>query len=111
MLARVKRPEHLPEVEVAIDDEMARIAREGVDEQTLQEVLSSIRYCFAHGLTTADKVAGIAAQFIALAGDLEAVNAYYAQYPRVTSEDVQRVARTYFVPSNRTLVTLAGRAS
>ncbi len=111
VLARVRRPEHLPEVEAAIDGEIARIAEEGVDDRTLQEVLSSIRYSFAHGLTTADKVAGIGAHFIALAGDLPSVNAYHAQYPRVTAEDVRRVARTYFVPDNRTLVTLAGRPS
>ena len=82
VLARLKRPEHLAEVEKAIDAEIARIAREGVDEQTLEEVLSNIRYGFAQALTTADRVAGIGAQFIALAGELEAVNAYYAQYPR-----------------------------
>jgi zinc protease len=111
VLARVKRLEHLPEVGAAIDAEVARIAREGVDQQTLGEVLSKIRYSFAHALTTADKVAGIAAQFIALAGELEAVNGYYAQYPKVTSADVQRVAETYFVPRNRTLVTLVGSAS
>ena len=96
VLARVRRREHLPEVEAAIDAEVARIAREGVDERTLREVLSKIRYGFAHGLTTADKVAGIAAQFIALAGELEAVNGYYAQYPKVTSADVQRVAADLF---------------
>jgi zinc protease len=111
VLARVKRPEHLPEVERAVDEEIARIGREGVDARTLQEVLSNIRYSFAHGLSTADKVAGIAAQFIALAGELPAVNAYYAQYARVTSDDVRRVASTYFVRSNRTVVTLAGQPS
>jgi zinc protease len=111
VLARLKRPEHLPDVEQAIDAEVARIGREGVDQQTLQEVKSNIRYAFAHALTTADRTAGIAAQFIALSGELEAVNAYYAGYQRVSSEDVQRVAQTYFQPSNRTLVTLTGKAA
>jgi zinc protease len=111
VLARLRQPQDLPAVEQAIDQEVARIAREGVDRDTLDQVLSNIRYSFAHGLSTADNVASIAAQFIAVGGTLDSVNAYYAQYPKVTSEDVQRVASTYFVPTNRTLVTLAGPAS
>ena len=36
---------------------MARIAREGVDDKTLAEVLSHVKYAFAGQLSTADKIA------------------------------------------------------
>jgi zinc protease len=106
ILARIKRPQDIATVETAIGDELRRIGREGVDERTLAEVLSHVKYGFAMQLSTADRVANAAAQFIALTGNIASLNEYFALYDRVTSADVKRVAQTYFVPSNRTVVTL-----
>jgi zinc protease len=111
VLARLKKPEDLAYVEKAIDDEFGRIGREGVDEKTLQEVLSNVRYSFAGRLSTADRVATTAAQFIALGGTIDVINRYYAQYPRVTSTDVQRVAKALFKPQNRTVITMVAGAA
>jgi zinc protease len=107
--ARIKKPEDLAYVEKAIDEELAKVAHEGVDEKTLQEVLSNVRYSFAGGLSTADRVATISAEYIALGGVLDVINRYHAQYPKVTSTDVQRVAKSIFKPENRTVVTLVAQ--
>lgn len=106
VLARVKKAVDLPEVEAAIGDEMKRIAREGIEEKTLREVLSHVKYGFAAQLATADKAANVSAQFIALTGKIDAINGYFALYDKVTSADVKRVAAKYFTPTNRTVVTL-----
>jgi len=106
VLARIKKPDDLGYVEKAIHDEMARIAREGVDEKTLAEVLSHVKYAFAGQLSTADKTANTAAQFLALTGDISSMNAYFALYDKVTSADVKRVAGAIFTPANRTVVTM-----
>jgi zinc protease len=106
ILARIKKPGDIGYVEKAIDDEIARIARVGVDDRTLAEVLSHVKYGFAGQLSTADKTATTAAQFIALTGNLSSINDYFALYDKVTSADVQRVAKTYFTAANRTAVTL-----
>jgi zinc protease len=111
VLARIKKPEDVAYVEKAIDDELARIAREGIDEKTLQDVLSNVRYSFAGGLSTADHVASTAADFIAVGGRIEVINGYYAQYAKVTSTDVQRVAKAIFKPQNRTVVTMVSQAA
>jgi zinc protease len=112
VLARVKKPEDLGYVEKAINDEIARIGREGVDEKTLGEVLSHVKYAFAAQLSTADKSATTAASFIALTGDLASINKYFALYDKVTPADVKRVAQKYFLPANRTTVTLqSGKVS
>ena len=111
VLARIKKPEDLGYVEKAIDDEIGRIAREGVDEKTLRDVLSNVRYSFAARLSTADRVATTAAQFIALGGVIDVINSYYAQYPKVTSTDVQRVAGGIFKPQNRTVVTMVSQGA
>jgi len=106
VLARIKKPDDIGYVEKAIDDEIARIAREGVDDRTLAEVLSHVKYAFAGQLSTADKTATTAAQFIALTGTLSSINDYFALYDKVTSADVKRVAKSYFTPANRTAVSL-----
>jgi zinc protease len=106
VLARVKKADDVPGVEAAIGAELKRIAREGIDDKTLREVLSHVKYGFAAQLATADKTANVSAQFVALSGHLDAINAYFALYDKVTPADVKRVAEKYFTPSNRTVVTL-----
>ncbi|MES1205488.1 MAG: pitrilysin family protein, partial [Pseudomonadota bacterium] len=106
VLARIKKPEDVAAVEKAIEAEFERIARDGIDDKTLKQVLSHVKYAFAGQLATADKAANVAAQFVALTGRIEAINGYFALYDRVTSADVARVAKKYFQPANRTVVTL-----
>jgi zinc protease len=104
--ARVKKPAELATVETAIEEEIARIAKEGIDAKTLAEVSSHTRYAFAGALNTADHVALVGAEFIGLTGRLSAIDEYFAAFQKVTSADVQRVARTYFNARTRTVVTL-----
>jgi zinc protease len=106
VLARLKKPADLAYVEKAIHDEMARIAREGVDEKTLADVRSHVKYAFAGQLSTADKTAYTASSFLALTGDLASIDAYFALFDKVTSADVKRVAAAVFAPPNRTVVTM-----
>lgn len=106
VMAKIKKPADVAYVEKAINEEVARIAKEGVDEKTLGEVLSHVKYAFAPQLSTADRTADAAARFIALTGDINSINAYYAMFDKVTSADVKRVAQKYFTAANRTTVTL-----
>ena len=106
VLARLKKPEDLGAVEKDISAEFERLARDGVDEKTLAQVLSHVKYGFAGQLATADKTANVAAQFVALTGHLDAINSYFALYDKVTPADVKRVAHQYFQPANRTVVTV-----
>jgi predicted Zn-dependent peptidase len=89
-----------------VQQELTRVAKEGVDAKTLAEVSSHARYGFAGRLNTADNVALVGAEFIGLTGRLSSIDEYFAAFGKVTSADVQRVARTYFTPKNRTVVTL-----
>jgi zinc protease len=106
VIARIKKPTDLAYVEKAVHDEMGRVAREGVDEKTLAEVQSHVKYAFAGQLSTADKTAYTASSFLALTGDLASIDAYFGLYDKVTSADVKRVAAAVFAPSNRTVVTM-----
>jgi zinc protease len=106
VLARIKKPADLAYVENAIHEEMARIAREGVDEKTLAEVLSHVKYAFAGQLSTPDKTAYTASSFLALTGELSSINAYFGLFDKVTSADVKRVAGKIFTATNRSVVTM-----
>jgi zinc protease len=110
MLARVKRAKDMAYVESAIEKEIAGIAAQGVDEKTLAQVLSHARYGFAAQLSTPDHVALVGAEFLALDGRLSVIDEYFSRLGQVKSADVQRVARTYFTPQNRTVVTLQPEA-
>jgi zinc protease len=109
VLARVKKAADLPAVEAAVTAEIDRVGRMGVDAGTLKTVLSHERYDFARNLSTADEVATVAAEFIALSGNLSAINSRFRLLAKVTSADVQRVARKYLAPTNRTVVTLTAK--
>jgi zinc protease len=104
--ARIKKPEDLGPVEEAIEEELGRVGREGVDERALADVVAHTRYAFAGRLSTADRVALVGAEFVSLTGRLSSIDEYFAAFRRVTAAEVQRVARTIFVPRNRTVVTL-----
>lgn len=110
ILATVKSSADVPYVEDAIYREIARVAAEGTDEKTLAEVVSRKRYAFAGQLSTADKVALVGAEFLALTGGLEAIDDGFSQLAKVTVADIKRVAGKYFTPQNRTVVVLEPEA-
>lgn len=111
ILARVKDAKDLAYVEKAIYQEIARIAAEGMSAKTLAEVVSHTRYAFAGQLATADKVALIGAEFLALDGRLSAIDDTFALLAKVSPADVKRVAGKYFTPENRTVITLQPEAA
>ena len=98
-------------MEKAIYQEIARIAAEGMSAKTLAEVVSHTRYAFAGQLATADKVALIGAEFLALDGRLSAIDDTFALLAKVSPADVKRVAGKYFTPENRTVITLQPEAA
>jgi zinc protease len=106
ILARIKKDEDVPYVEKAIEDEFARIATQGTDAKTLSEVVSRTRYAFAGHLSTADKVALVGAEFLALTGNLSSIDETFATLAKVSVADIKRVAAQYFTPQNRTVVVL-----
>ena len=106
ILARVKQGKDVPYVEGTIYDEITRIAAQGTTDKTLAEVVSRTRYAFAGHLSTADKVALVGAEFLALTGKLTTIDETFASLSQVTVADVKRVAAKYFTPQNRTVVVL-----
>jgi zinc protease len=91
-------------VEAAIREEASRVAREGATEAETEKARTQIEAEVIFDRDSTDQIAASLSEAIAVA-DWE----WYADYPaairRVTREDVQRVARTYFRDDTLTVGT------
>lgn len=104
----VKKEEDLVSVEEAIFQELERLKSETVPEDKLAAVKSNLKYSLAAELGTTDGLAGTLAFYINLTTDPATLNRLYGLYERVTPEDIQAMARKYFVKTASTVVTLTG---
>ena len=94
-----------------INDEIARVAKEGVDDKTLAEVALArevrVRRPALHRRQDGQHRVLVHRPHRRPGS----INAYFALYDKVTSADVKRVAASYFTPPNRTVVTLKAAKS
>ncbi len=108
VIAQVAEDEHLPEVEKAIAEAVAELQRHPPTAEHLEAVKAHLRYSFLMSLETPDQLAGELAPWIALAGDAQVVDAFFATLERVTPADVQRLAAARLRPERSTVAVLKG---
>ncbi len=111
IVARVKSEDLVPKVKETLDRYLRDLQTTPVDAQRLERIKSHLVYDFALGLDTPGAVAAQAAQAIAIAGDVQALNRQYAGYRTATAADVQRVAKSVFQAQNETYITLSHPAA
>jgi len=88
----------------AIDEEVARIAKEGADDATLKRVKTRMLADWNNSLESFINRADTLAKLQTLWGDANVVNKIPGWIEGVTSADLQRVAATYLVKNNRTVI-------
>ena len=86
----------------ALDDLLDRFKAEKVDAQTLARVKAQARVSVLRRLDSNQELAELLPNFYANFGDWRKLFTTIEDYQKVTAEDVQRVARKYFVVQNRT---------
>lgn len=107
VFARLREPEAMDRVQNAIFDHVARLQNEPVDVKRLERIQSHLRYELAlDDLDSPGSVAFTLGQFLSLTGDPTSIDELYAQYDKITPQDVQRVARKVFRDRGLTVVTL-----
>jgi zinc protease len=109
--ARVKDPKDVEYVKNEIIKTFNSFKSGTVPKAKLEAVKSNLRYSFALGLDNSEAIAASLAGYIALRRTPEALNRVYDLYAAVTPEDIQAVARKYFVDEHRTIVTLLSKES
>ena len=97
----VHRPDKKPEEALAaLDDEIRRIQDEPAPEEEIQRAVKQARAVFAYGSENITHQAfwmGYTSMF----SDYSWYTTYLNRLAKVTSDDVQRVARAYFQPKKR----------
>jgi len=99
------------ENEKALDDLLSRFEAAKVDAETLARVKTKARAAVIRRLDSNPGLASLLTAYYANYGDWRKLFTSIDDYNRVTAEDVQRAARQYFVPVNRTMAYIrqAGR--
>jgi predicted Zn-dependent peptidase len=88
----------------AMDEEIARVASEGVGAEELARVKTGMLASWYNGLEAFISRADTLAKLQLLWGDANVVNRIPKWIEAVTSADVQRAARTYLTKANRTVI-------
>src|SRR5262249_44568375 len=103
---RVKDPKDLDYVRDAVLATFKQFTENTVDHATLDGTRSRIRYSFALRMNSSPAIASSLAPYIGLKRTPDTINKLFALYQQITPEDIRTMAREYFVPNNRTIVTL-----
>ena len=92
------------EVAAALHEELDKLIQTPVTEEELNGVKSRVRYALVSSLTTNSGWASLLGNYQGLTGDWRNLFKTIEKIERVTPEDIQRVARETFRPTNRTAV-------
>ena len=103
-----KTPEAL---EAAIAEEIERVKNAPIEAWEIEKARNNVKRAVVAGLTSSLQRAMQLADYAASFGDTSLINQRVDRIMKVTAADVQRVARTYLVPENRTVVVTAPRAA
>jgi predicted Zn-dependent peptidase len=101
----------VPDLEAAIDAEIARVQGELVADWELQKARTSARRSFVAGLGGSLTKAILLTQNAMFYNDPDRINRTADNIAKVTAADVQRVAKTYLVKTGRTVVITMPKAA
>ncbi|MCI0489113.1 MAG: insulinase family protein [Blastocatellia bacterium] len=107
VLARVKDPKDVQYVQGEIIKTFESFRTTKVSKEKLEAVKSHLKYSFALGMDNSEAIASTLAAYVALRRTPETINKLYAVYSSLTPEDIQEMAKKYFVEKRRTIVTLS----
>jgi len=100
--AEILPNKEISEVEKAIEQEIERLQNEKISSRELEKVKNQLEAAFVFGQDSMFNQARLLASF-EIATSWRAIDDYLPAISRVTAEDIQRVAKRYLVPDNRTV--------
>lgn len=105
---RIKKPQDIRYVQDQALAALQKFSDILVEDEKLAAVKQHLRYSYSLSLNNTQAVAVAAARALRGQRDLDSIDRLYSLYSKITPEDIQRVAKKYFVDTNRTIVTLTG---
>jgi predicted Zn-dependent peptidase len=98
------------EVLAAVDDEFAKIARDGVDEAELKKAKKSLLADWNYEMQSNDEVAQMLSYFEAVTGSWRYIQDHPAKISGIGSADLQKIVATYLQPQRRRLAVLVPKS-
>ena len=96
----------------ALTAELDRLREEPITERELERTKNQwARDYLLTRLTIQDKASMLAHAAVIIHNDLKTADGEFDIFQRTTAADVQRVARTYFTPETRTIITILPRSA
>ncbi len=108
IVTMIKNPQDIDSVQKDIQATIKEFQTTPVSQQKLAEVKRHDKYEFLDRLDSPERVAEALVRYIAVTGGIEAVDRIYAEYDRVTPEDILRAAKKYYQPQRCTIAVLKG---
>jgi len=100
-------PGHTPEeVSNALITELDRLKAEPITDRELQRTKNQFARDYIMGRESDQQKAGQLSHAVVIHGDIRTADGEFDIFQNITIADVQRVARTYFRPENRMVLTL-----
>lgn len=106
--AQVKDEKDIEYVENEIINTIEHFKENPPDAKKLEDLKKNAKYSFLMNLETPNKVASGLARILALSADIKAIDEFYKTMESITPQDIQNVAKNFFVPNKRTIVVLKG---
>jgi zinc protease len=94
------------EVTSALITELDRLRSEPITEHELQRTKNQFARDYIFGRLSDQQKAGQLAHAVVIHGDIKTADGEFEIFQNITVADVQRVAKTYFRPENRLVLTL-----
>jgi zinc protease len=88
-------------IESAIDEEIAKVAINGITEDELTRAKNRAEMEYAHQLETFDARADLLGMMSTYFGDPSLIQSWLDPYRNATADDLAHVARKYLIPENR----------
>jgi zinc protease len=107
VVARVKDPKDIEYAKTEIIKAFDSYRTVPVAKEKLDAVKSNLKYSFALSLDNSEAIASNLAPYISLRRTPETLNKLYELYSSITPQDIQEMAKKYFVETKRTTVVLA----
>lgn len=107
VVVRVKDPKDIEYAKTEIIKAFESYKTAPVARDKLDAVKSNLKYSFALSLDNSEAIASNLAPYISLRRTPETLNKLYELYSSITPQDIQQMARKYFVETKRTTVVLA----
>jgi predicted Zn-dependent peptidase len=104
--ASPRSPHTTADVEEAIYAELERLKTEPVAEKEFKRILKQVDAGFIRNLSSNAGMAQQLAYFAGVTGDWRYILGWRENMYKITPEDIMKVAKTYFIKSNRTVGTL-----